>query len=210
VNSGVTLIVLATLCADTGAKGASWRDVPRGGMLLFATPQLQGSLFEGSVVILVEHDESGSLGLIINKPTGVAVADALAIEGAKHLDRSVYLGGPVAVDGMAGLVRTDDPPEGATPVIADVFFITDRASFAAAFQAKRAAQNVQIYIGYSGWGPGQLQEEIDRGSWVMTRGSAAKIFHDDPTVLWEEVYRLLERVEARAGEDGQEAKYRPA
>ena len=193
--SGMALAA-TTLAAGLASATPPLRDQPRAGAFLYATPDLTGSLFGNTVVLLVQHDGSGSLGLIVNKPTDMALAEVLDIDGVEELQTPLYFGGPVGIDGLTGLFRAERPPDEGKRVIGDVFFTTARGALETALTAADADSRVRIYAGYSGWGPGQLQGEIDRGSWVVTPAKPDHVFLDDPSELWEDIYLLLNRIEA--------------
>jgi len=168
------------------------------GTFLYASPELRGSVFEASVVVLVVVEDAGVVGLIVNKPTGVAPRTLLSLEGVERLKRPFYLGGPVTPHGVTALLRSGSPPEAAKRVLDDVYFTGDVDSLTPRFREDGADRRLRLYAGYSGWSPGQLENEIALGSWVVVnRGRAGLIFSEEPESLWEEVYVLMKRIEAR-------------
>lgn len=165
---------------------------PESGLLLVAAPSLEEP-FDRAVILILEHDESGTLGVVLNQPTTLDVASVLPawrdhLTGTPHL----FHGGPVALDSPLGLaaveptVREPDEPEGFRRVIGALGIIdldTPAETLAPHLQALR------IYAGYAGWAPGQLDDELERGSWaVVSPGDPiVDAFLADPEVLWETV-----------------------
>lgn len=167
---------------------------PEAGLLLVAAPTLEEP-FERAVILLLEHDESGTLGVVLNQPTTLDVAAVLPawrehLTGTSHL----FQGGPVALDSALGLAALDSPdpdpqePEGFRLIVGSVGIIdldTPPDVLMPHLQA------VRIYAGYAGWSPGQLDDELDRGSWaVVSPGDlVTDTFLGDPEHLWSAVLR---------------------
>jgi len=162
----------------------------RAGMLLVATPQLLDPNFVDTVILMLDVDGDGALGVVLNRPSGVPVADVLETWGEIASEPEVlFRGGPVstegalgvallrdrddvpvgfrAVDGMLGLVDLDTPIELVTGSLA----------------------GVRIFAGYAGWGAEQLAAEIDEGSWYVVPGDPVDVFRIDPSDLWRDVLR---------------------
>ena len=169
-------------------------DPPASGLLLVAAPNLEEP-FEHAVILLLEHDESGTLGVVLNQPTTLDVGTVLPT-WSDHLTGTPYLfqGGPVALDSALGLAALDSPvhdaeePEGFRRVAGPLGIIdldTPVDSLLPHLQALR------IYAGYAGWSPGQLEDELDRGSWaVVPPGDlVTDAFLADPEALWSTVLR---------------------
>lgn len=162
------------------------RQPPRPGALLVASPQLEGSPFARSLVLLLDADEQGALGVVLNRPSGVPVAGLLADWGALVCPpRVLYSGGPVEPEGALGVacLRPGEPEPvdwramfGRTGVV-DLDAPSDR--YAA----------VRIYAGYSGWGPGQLEAEIAEGAWYVVSSAPEDLWEPDPERLWRRVLR---------------------
>jgi putative transcriptional regulator len=171
---------------------------PTKGRLLIATPPLEDPNFDRSVVFMLEHHESGALGVVINRPTTEPLggpldrwADLLTHPAA------IFAGGPVEADALVALARTTMPivgiPDGQlgedgllAPVIgevvsadlsADPMLIADRVRV------------VRIFRGYAGWGPGQLEAEIETGSWLVVDSLPEDVFTEVPQDLWRIVLR---------------------
>ncbi|MGA5323582.1 YqgE/AlgH family protein [Streptomyces seoulensis] len=164
------------------------------GRLLVATPALADPNFDRAVVLLLDHDEEGSLGVVLNRPTPVDVRDVLAgwasLAGEPGV---VFQGGPVSLDSALGVavVPGGGEGEGAAPLgwrqvhgaIGLVDLETPPELVASALGALR------IFAGYAGWGPGQLQDELDQGAWYVVESEPGDISSPAPERLWREVLR---------------------
>jgi putative transcriptional regulator len=140
----------------------------RAGMLLVATPALLDPNFADTVVLLLDVDENGALGVVLNRPTAVPVAEVLADWRDVVAEPEVlFHGGPVSTEGNLGLVDLDTPVE-----------LVDGS-----------LEGLRIFAGYAGWGAEQLVDEIEEGSWYVVPGQAPDVFRHDPTELWRDVLR---------------------
>jgi putative transcriptional regulator len=145
--------------------------------LLIASPQMRDPFFEKTVVLLWHHDEDGAIGVVINRPTGHNLPDVLAIADeldlADYGDSEVGWGGPVETGSGTVVTRgaiTDD--EGWT--IASGLAVT--RSQEALIRLLGQHQDVLLCLGYAGWGPGQLDREIEAGGWLFTDPLAEVVF----------------------------------
>jgi putative transcriptional regulator len=183
------------LCATRSGWAASEIEP---GVFLYAFPGLDAGHFTQSVVLLVRHEEEGSLGLVVNRPTRVPLREAITeIGDVADLDLLLYFGGPVQPEAVLALVRPVKPPVGAQRVLPDVYFSTDVEDLKEAARRPGAASRLRVYAGYAGWAPGQLASELKAGAWVVGPARASAVFADDPSTLWPEVHELLRRTEAR-------------
>lgn len=193
-----TLVAAASVAAAVPAAAAR---LARGKMLV-ASERLPDPNFRRKVILLLEYDESGALGVIVNQPTDVPLASVLPeVPELKDRPDTVFLGGPVARDRMIVLVRTKTPP-GAAARVLDELFIT--ASFDALRNLARDATPFRAFVGYAGWGPGQLDSELGRGDWDVVPGHAAKVLAREPAKLWDELH------ESARGEWVRTAPFAPA
>ncbi|MEU6678233.1 YqgE/AlgH family protein [Streptomyces sp. NPDC046853] len=172
------------------------------GRLLVATPALADPNFDRAVVLLLDHDEEGSLGVVLNRPTPVDVADILEgwgdLAGAPGV---VFQGGPVSLDSALG-VAVIPGDEGSAPgsrprpvrgepigwrrvhgAIGLVDLDTPPELLAPALGSLR------IFAGYAGWGPGQLEEELTDGAWYVVESEPGDVSSPSPERLWRAVLR---------------------
>lgn len=166
------------------------------GRLLVATPELGDGTFDRSVVLLLDHDESGALGVVINRPTPVDVADVLPTWHQLASEPGVlFQGGPVALDSALGLAvvpHTDDDAEplGWRRVVGRLGLVDlDTPPEVLGAEVSR----LRIFAGYAGWGAGQLEDELVHGAWYVVPadpgGSFDDAFSATPDRLWRAVLR---------------------
>jgi putative transcriptional regulator len=158
------------------------------GRLLIASPVLVDPNFHRTVVLIAEHTEEGAMGLVLNRPAETLVADAvpdlseLADSGAP-----VYVGGPVASDSVIVLAEFDDPAVAGVLLDDDLGFVgTGGADLGEVADGVRRAR---VFAGHSGWGPGQLEAELEEDSWIVEPPRREEIFSEDPHNLWAAVLR---------------------
>jgi len=159
------------------------------GTLLVALPSLTDPNFRQSVVLLCEAGEDGSMGLVVNRPTPLKLADALPDqEILSNSDVPVYLGGPVQTDRILILNRGGDLLlEGFLPVLAEVSLGGTMEALKEAATGLKITGEFRPYRGYAGWAPGQLEAEIDQGAWLLVPGDPDTVFCRNPGLLWQEV-----------------------
>jgi putative transcriptional regulator len=159
------------------------------GSVLISTESLAGTMFERTVMLIVHHDEDGTIGIMINRPTTLQPAEVFPdITGAQSYDGVLYFGGPLAPARPFLLTRsTDGLQDSGIRIIDDVFLNGDLSVLDMLADDRRAETFARIYAGSAQWGPGQLQSEVNAGAWEATRGSASLIFSNDPVGLWSRV-----------------------
>jgi putative AlgH/UPF0301 family transcriptional regulator len=170
------------------------------GKLLVASRDLGDPNFAKSVILLVRYNvDQGAVGLTINKRTDISLARAFGdLKEAKGRTDPVYIGGPVELNTVMALLKTESKPDGASRVFGDVYLISDKDLLTQALASKAEAAVFHAYVGYSGWGPGQLEHEVELGAWHILPGSAAIVFHADPDSVWERLIKQTELQIARA------------
>lgn len=162
---------------------------PAPGMLLIAEPMMHDSTFHRTVVLLCDHGPEGSFGLVLNRPIELALPDVLGGLGTD--DHVLSLGGPVQTDTLHYLHRYGDGLVDARPVAKEVAWGGDFEVLRSMLDRQQAdAADVRFFMGYSGWGPGQLEQEIAQDGWIRTPAVAEDIF-GDPTSLWRRVLRRM-------------------
>ncbi|MBB6626821.1 YqgE/AlgH family protein [Nocardioides sp. KIGAM211] len=162
----------------------------RAGMLLVATPALVDPNFADTVVLLLDVDENGALGVVLNRPSAVPVAEVLAGWSDVVAEPEVlFHGGPVSTEGalaVALLASDDDVPVGFREVSGQLGLV-DLDTPVELIDG--SLQGLRIFAGYAGWGAAQLDGEIEEGSWYVVPGQAPDVFRLDPTDLWRDVLR---------------------
>jgi len=200
----VTVTFILLLCVASAAPGDAvdpeWvgGEPLRQGAFLFASPGLRDPNFFQTVVLLVTYGEGGASGLIINRPTRIPLPKALPdIEGIEKLSQPVYFGGPVNLDHMLALLRTDGSLPDAQKVLADIYFTANRKTLTDALQNRNPGNTIRVYAGYSGWGPGQLDREFTRGDWVILDGDPESVFAEDPSKIWSTFFESKDKIQIR-------------
>lgn len=166
---------------------------PEKGKLLVATELVRGEIFAETVILLFHYDENGAIGLVVNRPTDVALEEVVVDpEAFSGYGGTLYWGGPVRMNTLRALMRTDKPPKGAERIIDSVHQVpVDDALDDPSLDP----DSLRFYLGYAGWAAGQLDHEIDRGSWHIVPASDEQVFAEDPRALWK---RLTPTREHRA------------
>jgi putative transcriptional regulator len=163
------------------------------GKVLVARRDSRDPLFAETVILLVQYDHAGTLGLAINRRTDVPISRALSeFKGAsKAIHDSVYMGGPVQVHNVLALLRSSNMPEGAAHVAGKVYLVSSKTILEKMLVAGAQAADLRVYLGYCGWGPGQLESETGHGFWHIFPSDADLVFDSKPETLWS---RLIARV----------------
>lgn len=162
---------------------------PTKGRLLVATPPLEDPNFDRTVIYVLEHHAEGALGVILNRPIDEQLGDPLD-RWSDLTAGEVYQGGPVEPDALIALALTKRALSEATDELAPVSGTIASADLTAdpAFVAARV-DAVRVFRGYSGWGPGQLEGEIDAGAWLVLDAEPGDVFDPAPDALWRTVLR---------------------
>lgn len=154
------------------------------GRLLVASPQLSDPHFDRTVVLVLEHDEDGTVGLVLNRPTEVPVAEVLASWGRQAAPPAVvFTGGPVSPEVAVGLARRPDGVADWEPVVDDVGLVE------LSDEQAGGALPGRVFAGYAGWGPGQLAGELAAGAWFVVDGRGDDVIGEEPESLWRRVLR---------------------
>jgi putative transcriptional regulator len=155
------------------------------GQLLVAGPALQDPNFRRTVVLICEHSDDGALGLIINRSTSIEVTEAVPeLAGLLGADARLWSGGPVQPQSIVLLAELDDPPEDALMVVGDVGLVLQGADLQ---ELADDARRGRAFLGYAGWGPEQLEGELERGDWIVVGAEPDDAFGEDGDGLWGEV-----------------------
>jgi len=156
------------------------------GHLLIAGPALVDPNFWRTVVLVGEHNEEGALGVVLNRSSETPVGEALPelAELAEGMG-PVHVGGPVQPSAVVVLADFADVENADSLVLESVGFLPAEVDPNALGDLRRA----RVYVGYAGWGPGQLDGELEEGSWIVEPARPEDVFTDDPEGLWSNVLR---------------------
>lgn len=162
---------------------------PLAGRLLVASPTLMDPNFARTIVLLLDVDDDGVLGVVLNRPSEVAVGEVLEPWAeVVGVPRVLFRGGPVGTDSaLAVATLVDDAePLGWRPLFESTGLVDLDAPNEVIVPALRG---MRIYAGYAGWSPGQLESEIAQGAWYVVPGEGRDVFNADPGDLWNQVLR---------------------
>ncbi|MGC8865961.1 MAG: YqgE/AlgH family protein [Bacteroidales bacterium] len=163
---------------------------PVAGRLLVAEPFLGDPFFSRSVVLLIEHNEEGTFGLIMNKEVPVKPSEAVRALGS--YEGKVFVGGPVQPRSIFYLHTLGERLEGSHRVLDQLYWGGDAQQLSEMImQGLVKPDEVRFYLGYSGWSPGQLQDELKRNSWVVTSAQADLLWNTPPKSLWKTLLRNM-------------------
>ena len=155
------------------------------GIFLVAAPALRDPNFRQTVVLLCEHSSDGALGVVVNRPTAMSICEALPqvpiLEGQRHV---LFAGGPVQTNEVMLLYRLTQVPENSHPVFDGVCLGGDLDVMERILTEKRDHDAFRAYLGYSGWGPGQLEAEMQTGSWITIPADPMVVFEKEPARIW--------------------------
>jgi putative transcriptional regulator len=173
---------------------------------LIASPRLDGGTFERAVILVAHHDEAGTMGFIVNKPLTVNLGELLetaddSLPGpiaSRCFELAVQFGGPVRMEQL-WLVYNDESEHGEPPATIDDLEERGHLEFAPRWRLIADSESIESFlygrrddafrpfIGYTGWGAGQLEEEMEEGSWLHLPFDASLIFEDrDQDDVWED------------------------
>ena len=154
------------------------------GKLLVATPLIGDGNFDRTVVLMLTHQEEGAAGVVLNRPSGMLVSDALP-QWAPHLAQppTMFIGGPVSNDSVVALarVRHELETEWWTPVLGLVGTLDLETEVD---KVAEVVDGIRLFAGYAGWSPGQLDDEIESGAWFVVEGNPDDPLTQSPGDLW--------------------------
>jgi len=164
---------------------------PRKGDLLISEPFLNDPNFSRTVVLLCEHNDEGSFGFVINKPADIKLNELMSDVGNREDD--VFVGGPVQQNALQFIHKCSGLVEGSAEVMDGVFWGGDFQQMVAMLEGDLIQEeDIKFFIGYSGWGAGQLNKELEINSWIISRNvKSEQIFNTDVDSLWKEVLNTM-------------------
>jgi putative transcriptional regulator len=162
------------------------------GKLILAGPMLKDPNFDRAVVLITEHTEEGAMGLVLNRPSDATIGDAVPdLTWVTDAEDTVYVGGPVAPNGVIVLAEWTDPRQAVVLVDDDLGFVPGDADDPDALAT--AIRRARVYAGHAGWGPGQLEDELAGEAWIVEPPRREELFSDDAEGLWPAVLRRMGR-----------------
>ncbi|MEX2650047.1 MAG: YqgE/AlgH family protein [Alphaproteobacteria bacterium] len=182
------LLALVLFAVPAAADGSAVEEggAARGlrGEFLVATPDLLDPNFARTVVLVIAHDDTGAMGLVVNRSgPSIARAELLgagggATDDADALDITLHYGGPVG-ETYGFMLHDPDYADATTEQVADGIALSVGADVVGAIGSELGPRRYKFLLGYAGWGPGQLEDEIAEGAWVVAPADAATVLGDD-------------------------------
>jgi len=171
------------------------------GQLLVAGPALLDPNFWRTVVLVVEHTEEGALGLVLNRPSETSVGEAVPqLAELLEPEERLFIGGPVQPSSVIVLARFEDATDAALLAFDDIGVLGTGPS---ADELSAGVRAGRAFLGHAGWGAGQLDDELERGDWILEPARREDAFAEDPQELWPDVltrkggsYALVARMPA--------------
>jgi putative AlgH/UPF0301 family transcriptional regulator len=163
------------------------------GTFLIARPVVADPLFARSTVLMLPIEGiRGYVGLIVNKPTKVKLAELFPhAKNLKKQDATAYFGGPVDIHGVSAIFRSPDAAKHALHIFADVYVTFDPKLIDGLVKKSKQPSELRIFLGRSQWGLSQLRNEVATGGWYSTRDNAVPIFTADPGKVWQTFFDRL-------------------
>ena len=160
---------------------------PEKGCFLISEPFLPDPNFERTVILLCEHNEEGSVGFVLNKPSILKFDEA--VEEAQNFHVPLFIGGPVQQDTLHFIHRAGDIIEGSVEIADNIFWGGNYEQLMTLINSGNIIKNdFKFFLGYSGWAPGQLEEELKQKSWIVYENATEdKVFNIKSKFLWKEI-----------------------
>jgi putative transcriptional regulator len=174
------------------AGALAWTQEIAVGKILVASRKSHDADFAGTVILLVHHDRQATIGLFLNRPLNIPLSEVYPdLKGAQL---KLYAGGPLTV-GIRALYRSRAQPAEAARILNDVFMISTKTLLGEMVAKEPPSSVFRVYAGYTGWSPGQLQDEIARGLWHVLPGDAGVVFDPHPETVWSRLMARLARAD---------------
>lgn len=162
---------------------------PMKSILLVARKDLPDPFFHDSVVLVTDYGGRAPIGVIVNRPTGIALAKVLPdIERLSAGEEKVFFGGPVRRAELVVLFRAAVAPVEAIEIV-DGVYMSSSARLVRELLGRESPGELRVFAGHAAWGRGQLEAEVARGDWRLAPADAATIFGKSPENLWRELDR---------------------
>jgi len=192
-------VTAAVLCLPLIVAAQSKRaEDLRVGKLLVAARDFPDPTFARSVVLLVQFDEDGTVGLIINHRTKIPISRALEqLKAANNRTDPIYLGGPVNLAAVMALLRASSKPDEARRVLGDVYLVSTRPLLEKTLAGATGPGEFHAFVGYCGWAAGQLEGEMNTGVWYLFDADAKMVFDSDPDSLWSRLVARTQQIFVR-------------
>jgi putative transcriptional regulator len=166
---------------------------PTKGMFLIARRGMPDPRFRQTVILLAAHDKEGSLGLIVNRASNTKLTTLLPdLDDMDKQGHRVYIGGPVGIQQIKFLVRNSNSLDTALHIMDDLYISGNPSTLEEMLTQDMPPTRLRFYLGYAGWGPHQLDGELDRRDWYLRKANMAEIFSDRPESIWQDLIEHYE------------------
>ncbi len=184
------LLALLALATAAFAQGSSKA------VFLIARPGMPDPNFRETVVLVAQEESAEATGVVVNRPTNRSLAEVLPGERFKPFKEPIFFGGPVAPQGLFAVFQADRFSGAAVRMLPGLYLAVVPDSIDALLN--NPPPKIRFFSGYSGWAPGQLQAELDRGDWLVVDADAETVFQKDTSRLWQDMVRRASAVRADA------------
>ena len=190
------VLLLGTMMAmPASSASAQQQFVPspvQKGSLLIASPSLSDPNFTHTVLFILEHGQSGTIGLVLNRPTDVLLAEVLQdLPALKQTNHRLFGGGPVGRTQLVLLFRLKQFLPDARHIMNGIYVGTPMV-LERVIAGLKPNEAFRAFAGFAGWAPGQLESEMREGSWGVLSSSTLDIFNTDPETLWSDSLAVLQ------------------
>ena len=183
----LAFLVLATAAFAQGSSKA---------LFLIARPGMPDPNFRETVVLVTQEESAEATGVVINRPSNRSLAEVLPGERFKPFKEPIFFGGPVAPQGLFAVFQADRFSGEAVRMLPGLYLAVVPDSIDALLN--NPPPKIRFFSGFSGWAPGQLQAERDRGDWLVVNADAETVFQKDTSRLWQDMVSRASAVRADA------------
>jgi putative transcriptional regulator len=160
------------------------------GSILISEPMLDDYYFRRSVILILDYNDKGAMGVVLNKPIFIDINEVIADLSSKPFP--LFSGGPVEIDRVFFLHQLNNVISESEMIFDGLFWSGKQEDIAIYFGTKDFDESkIKAFIGYSGWESGQLEKEISEGRWVIAEGSPNIVFNENYTTLWNDMVKSL-------------------
>ncbi len=163
---------------------------PDQGKILLSEPLLFDPFFKRSVVLLVEHNEEGSIGFVLNKTVNVNVADL--VNDFPKIDSEVFWGGPINRNHLFYMHTKGNLIEGSKEILPGLHWGGDFEELKVLIDTQQiSSKDIRFFAGYSGWAKGQLEQELNEKSWIITKTNISTVMLNTGKNLWKDMMKKM-------------------
>lgn len=160
---------------------------PTKGKILISEPFLNDPNFKRTIILLAEHTEEGSVGFVLNRPTEYTLN---MVVDFPDFESKIFHGGPVQENAIQFIYRGENIIEGSTEILPGLYWGGSFPVLKTLIEANEVNPgDFRFFIGYSGWGEGQIDDELAMNSWIVADATIENIFSEEPDKLWRDILK---------------------